>query len=52
MEWISAKIKPANVGKYVVETKTTMGNIQRLECTWNGKTWSLSNQIVLQWLKE
>lgn len=52
MKWIDAKIKPDNVGKYIVETKTTMGNIQRLDCVWNGKTWSLSNQIVIRWLRE
>ena len=43
---------PPVTGKYIVETKTTMGNIHRIESTWNGKTWSFNNQLFQRWLDE
>ena len=52
LEWIGNNIPPSQVGKYVIETKTLVGNIHRLEACWNGESWSVSNQIVLRWLKE
>jgi hypothetical protein len=50
MEWTTAN--PIREGKYVVETKTAMGRIQRLESYWNGKSWSFTNQVFLRYLKE
>lgn len=43
---------PPVAGKYLVETQTAMGNIHRLESSWNGKTWSFSNQLFQRWLDE
>lgn len=43
---------PPVTGKYIVETKTPMGNIHRLEASWNGKTWSFNNQLFQRWLDE
>lgn len=43
---------PPVTGKYIVETKTTMGNIHRIESTWNGKSWSFNNQLFERWLDE
>lgn len=43
---------PENPGMYIVETRKSSGNHQRLDCHWNGKHWSCSNQVVLRWLKE
>lgn len=52
MEWIEYK-KGDNlsVGRYLVKTLTMMGNVHRLECTYLGKNWSCSNQIVTHYLK-
>ena len=58
MEWISVKDKlPTTNGKYVVECKTMMGNIHRVETTdtindKGGVSWGVTNQVVLRWLKE
>jgi hypothetical protein len=62
MEWIDITIeKPKVGGKYLVKTKTTMGNTHRLDATYtinidaNGKDkshFNVSNQIVTHWLKE
>ncbi len=43
---------PPVTGKYIVETKTTMGHTHRLEASWNGKTWSFNNQLFQRWLDE
>lgn len=43
---------PPVTGKYIVETKTTMGHIHRLEANWNGKSWSFNNQLFERWLDE
>lgn len=57
MEWIEAnKYLPDVKGKYLVKTKTTMGNQQRLEAhlsITNGKaSFNVTNQVVTHWLKE
>lgn len=57
MEWINFKEEqPKEGGKYLVKTKTTMGNSHRLDslCTiTDGKAhFNVSNQIVTHWLKE
>lgn len=52
MEWIPENSHPQVSGKYLVEARSMMGNINRLVCYWNGKSWSISNQMVLKWLKE
>ena len=50
MKWIASnQITP---GKYLVETKTSIGRIQRLESYWNGKSWDFTNQIFVKYLKE
>ena len=35
---------PNEIGYYNVETKSTMGRLQRLEAFWNGNNWSFTNQ--------
>ena len=50
MEWIDKQ--PEIAGKYIVETKTQMGNIRRLEAYWNGKSWNFTNQKFVKYLKE
>lgn len=50
MEWITSN--PDQPGKYIVETKTMMGNIHRIESFWNGKGWSFTNQTFVRFLKE
>jgi hypothetical protein len=50
MEWTTNN--PETPGKYIVETKTMMGNIHRLEAHWNGKSWSFTNQVFVRYLKE
>lgn len=63
MEWIDVSLEqPKQVGKYLVKTKTSMGNIHRLEVGYTitkdektGKekhSFNLSNQVVTHWLKE
>lgn len=52
INWIDAKVEPDKIGKYVVETITSFGNKHKFECYWNGKSWSVSNQKVVKWLKE
>jgi hypothetical protein len=61
MEWIDInKEIPSVEGKYLVQTKTTMGNTHKLEtmCTLKedkGKMkahFNVNNQIVTHWLKE
>lgn len=52
MQWIdNLKEQPDKPGKYIVRTKTQMGN-NRFDCEWTGKHWSCNNQIVTEWLKE
>jgi hypothetical protein len=47
---------PPPIGKYVVKTETTMGNVHRVEATlsFSGKSpsWSCTNQIVTHFLNE
>ena len=57
MQWISVTDElPKNPGKYIVKTKTMMGNENkfnaRLHISGPKKTWDVSNQLVTHWLKE
>lgn len=57
MNWISVKDRlPDTEGKYIVKTKTTMGNINRFDArfyiTGDKKTFDVSNQVVTHWLEE
>lgn len=56
-QYIWTRELPTKEGKYIVETKSMMGNTRRLEasCTINenGKvTWSFTNQTYVKHLKE
>lgn len=46
------KKNPPKAGKYIVKTRTQMGNINRFESTFSGKSWGCSNQIVTHYLHE
>ena len=50
VEWLESL--PENSGKYIVETKTMMGNTNRVNAYFNGKHWDLSNQTFVKYLKE
>ena len=50
MEWTTDQ--PELPGKYIVETKTMMGNSNKFEAYFNGKSWSFTNQIFVRYLKE
>ena len=50
MEWISSL--PENPGKYIVETRTTMGNTNRFDAHFNGENWNFKNQTFVKYLKE
>tara|TARA_R110001606_G_scaffold325912_1_gene472706 strand:- start:209 stop:382 length:174 start_codon:yes stop_codon:yes gene_type:complete len=57
MEWIAiADELPEEQGKYIVKTKTMMGNQNRFDArlyiSGSKKTWDVSNQVVTHWLKE
>lgn len=57
MQWIPVNDElPEKPGKYIVKTKTTMGNqnrfYARLHISGFKKTWDVSNQVVTHWLKE
>jgi hypothetical protein len=63
MEWIDVSLEqPAQAGKYLVKTRTSMGNTHRLEAGYTitkdqkkgkeKKHFNVSNQIVTHWLKE
>lgn len=57
MQWISVDNDlPEIPGKYIVKTKTMMGNQNRfdahLHISGSKKTWDVSNQVVTHWLKE
>jgi len=57
MQWISVDNDlPETPGKYIVKTKTMMGNENkfnaRLHISGSKKTWDVSNQVVTHWLKE
>ena len=61
MEWIDiTKEVPSVEGKFLVKTRTTMGNTHKLEshCTLKEDKgvvkahFNVSNQIVTHWLKE
>jgi hypothetical protein len=52
-------INPTKKGKYLVETKTTMGTIRRLEATYTPDekeptkgSWGFTNQTFVRWLDE
>lgn len=56
-EWISVTDElPETPGKYIVKTKTMMGNENkfnaRLHISGSKKTWDVSNQLVTHWLIE
>lgn len=51
--------EPKEAGKYIVITRTSMGNSNTFNCTYHppskeGKkgTWGCTNQVVTHWLKE
>lgn len=50
MEWISSE--PEIPGKYLVETRTGMGRVNRFFSYWSGKHWSFTNQTFVKYLKE
>ena len=50
MQWINSN--PEKPGKYIVETKTMMGNTNRFESYFNGKAWRFTNQVFVRYLKE
>jgi len=57
MKWIAVTDElPKTSGKYIVKTKTMMGNENkfnaRLHISGSKKTWDVSNQLVTHWLKE
>ena len=57
MKWISVTDElPEEQGKYIVKTKTMMGNQNRFDArlyiSGSKKTWDVSNQVVTHWLKE
>lgn len=57
MEWIDIEVEqPKEEGKYLVKTKTMMGNTHRVDCHCHinkGKVhFNVTNQIVTHWLKE
>jgi hypothetical protein len=57
MKWIETINHLPNIkGKYLVKTKTSMGNVQRLDAyltITDGKAkFNVTNQIVTHWLKE
>jgi hypothetical protein len=57
MEWIDVSLEqPAQAGKYLVKTRTSMGNTHRVDSTFtitnNKGHFNVSNQIVTHWLKE
>lgn len=57
IEWIDIKQEqPTKEGKYIVKTKTMMGNKYKIEykCTIKDDKahFSVTNQIVTHWLKE
>lgn len=57
MEWVKVETRlPKNEGKFVVKTRTTHGNIHKLECFYHihdGKgKFGVSNQVVIEWLDE
>ena len=63
MKWIEVSLGlPTKAGKYVVKTRTSMGNTHRVDSTFTitkdpktnkeKKHFNVSNQIVTHWLKE
>lgn len=53
MIWkIYDKDNPPAAGKYIVKTKTSMGNIHRIESNFSGVNWSCTNQVVTEYLEE
>ena len=50
MEWVTHN--PKKPGKYIVETRTMMGNTNKFESYWNGKSWSFTNQTFVKYLKQ
>ena len=63
MEWIDVSLEqPKEAGKYIVKTRTTMGNTHRVDASYTitkdpksgkeKKHFNVSNQVVTHWLKE
>lgn len=53
MKWINIlDLLPEEPGKYIVETKTSMGNVNKFQARFNGKSFDVRNQVVVKWLKE
>jgi len=50
--WMDVTTLPTEEGKYIVETKTSMGNIHRLETLFDGEKFLCKNQKVIRWIKE
>lgn len=50
MEWVTSN--PVEPGKYIVETKTVMGNTNVFRSYWSGRVWSFNNQTFIKYLKE
>jgi hypothetical protein len=50
MEWLTSE--PEKPGKYIVETKTMMGNRNVIEAFWNGEGWSFTRQTFVKYLKQ
>jgi len=53
MKWVEYdRDNPPEIGRYVVKTRTMMGNTHKIESTFSGKNWSCTNQIVTHYLYE
>lgn len=53
MKWIEYDSdNPPPAGKYVVKTTTQMNNTNKFECSFSGKNWNCSNQVVTHYLNE
>lgn len=50
MEW--SNTLPTKEGKYIVQTKSMMGNFRVIEAYYNGKHWNFSNQIFVKYIKD
>ena len=44
------KDQPPTAGKYLVVTKTMLGNTHRIDTFFNGKNWSCTNQVVTHYM--
>lgn len=52
MEWIQIPKVPDKKGKYVVRCITPHNNINVFLTMFNGKSFDVNNQKVIEWLKE